>query len=205
MKTEVILKRPFMGGLVEQKSKSGLFNATDLVRIGNIKRNELGRNAFNLSQYLKNKQTTEFIEELQKENEKVLTKGKGAGSKTWVHPLLFIDIALSINPSFKVNVYKWLFDELLKYRNDSGESYKKMAGALYERTSNKTRFHLEITETAKKIKEACNVSDWNTANENQLKLREKIHDNIYLLCNVLKDMNHAVDLGITYAKQTIAG
>jgi hypothetical protein len=32
----------------------------------------------------------------------------------------------------KIEVYSWLFDKLIKYRNNSGDSYKKMAGALFE-------------------------------------------------------------------------
>jgi hypothetical protein len=196
MKTEVILSRPFMGGEVQQKSKSGMFNATSLVKIGNIKRRELGKSEFNLSQFLKLKSTIEFIEELQKENERVLVKGRGSKSGTWVHPLLFIDIALSINPKFKVEVYKWLYDELLRYRNDSGESYKKMAGALYERYENKQNFYKFIEKVAKHIKTKCGVDDWNKATQNQLFLRDKMHENIALLCSVLNNTNEAVRIGV---------
>ncbi len=42
MKTEVIVSRPFMGHEINQKSKSGMFDATGLVKIANIKRRELG-------------------------------------------------------------------------------------------------------------------------------------------------------------------
>lgn len=43
MKTEVILQRPFFHGTVGQKSKSGMFNATDMVYIGNEKRKEVDK------------------------------------------------------------------------------------------------------------------------------------------------------------------
>lgn len=196
MKTEVILSRPFMGSFIEQKSKTGMFNATDLTKIANTKRRELGLSSFNLSQFLKTKSTMEFIEELQKENERVIIKSRGASAKTWVHPLLFIDIALAVNPKFKIEVYKWLYDELLRYRNDSGKSYSKMAGALYERTTNKKHFHKFITDVATYIKKSCNVQDWNKASQNELYLRDKIHENIYLLCSVLKDSKYAVKMGV---------
>lgn len=199
MKTEVIISRPFMGSLVEQKSKSGMFNATDLIKIANIKRRELGQSNFNLSQFLKQKSTLDFIEELQKENERVLLKGRGRKASTWVHPLLFIDIALAINPKFKVEVYKWLYDELLKYRNDSGESYKKMAGAIYNRTTKKNSFHKYITKVANYIKTNCGVDDWNKSTENQLYLRDKMHENIALLCSVLNNTNEAVRIGVLKA------
>lgn len=204
MKTEVILQRPFMGFEVSQKSKSGMFSATDLVRIGNIKRKELGLASFNLAQYLKQKNTLEFIEELQKSNAEVVKKGRGRLANTWVHPLLFIDIALAINPKFKVEVYQWLFDELIKYRNDSGESYKKMVGALYERSAKKD-FHQFIAKVATYIKDQCQVADWNKANEHQLRLRDKMHENIALLANVLKSPEQAVRLGVLNAKKGING
>lgn len=196
MKTEVTLSRPFMGSFIEQRSKSGLFNATSLIKIANIKRRELGLSIFNLSQYFKQKSTIEFIEELQKENERVIIKGRGRNSKTWVHPLLFIDIALAINPKFKIEVYKWLYDELLKYRNDSGDSYKKMAGSIYENITNKREFHNYIQRVARYIKKECKVSDWNNATSNQLFLRDKIHENISLLSTVLKNTDQAVRIGV---------
>lgn len=196
MKTEVIVSRPFMGHEIKQKSKSGMFDATGLVKIANIKRRELGKSSFNLSQFLKTKSTKEFIEELQKENDRVIVKGRGSKSVTWVHPLLFIDIALNINPSFKIEVYKWLYDELLKHRNNSGESYKKMSGAIFDKYENKAKFHKYIAKVANFIKEKCEVKDWNKATEKQLCLRDRMHENIYLLTSVLNNTDQAVRLGV---------
>lgn len=196
MKTEVTLERSFMGSFVRQKSKTELFSATDLVKIANKKRRELDRPMFNFSAYLKLKSTKEFVEELQKENNTVIVKSRGKGSSTWVHPFLFIDIALACDPKFKVEVYRWLYDQLLKYRNDSGDSYKKMVGSLYDKHSNKQSFHKYITKVANYIKTSCNVVDWNKANENQLFLRDKMHENIALLCSVLNSTNEAVRIGV---------
>lgn len=197
MKTEVIMKRPFMGSEIRQKSKTGMMSATDLVRVGNIKRRELGMRDFSLTAFLKTKQTKEFIEELQKSNERVIVKSKQKGSHqtTWVHPLLFMDIALAMNAKFKVQVYEWIHDELLKNRNESGESYRKMTGALYERVSDKQRFHKYITKVAGHIKKKCDVEDWNTASPEQLKLRDTMHDKIATLSTVLKNPDDAVRLG----------
>lgn len=199
MKTQVLMKRQFFGHEISQQSKTGLFNASELVRICNMKRAEVGKSAFNFAQYLKNKTTIEFIEELQKNEPIVISKGKAKNSETYVHPLLFVDIALAIDAKLKVSVYGWLMDELLKYRNDSGDSYKKMCGALYERTTDKMRFHKHISELANRIKTEIGVEDWNKATEQQLKTRDKIHDNIYLLCSVLTDTKQAVRIGIEKA------
>ena len=106
-------------------------------------------------------------------------------------------MALAISPTLKIEVYGWLYDELIKYRNDSGDSYKKMTGALWLNCNNKSKFHSGVSKTANIIKLACNVKDWESATEDQLKLRDRIHENIALLCDILKDNNQAIKLGIT--------
>ena len=198
MKTEVILKRKLYTGMVRQKSKSGMFNASDLAKIANEKRKEIGRSIFNLSAFLKQKGTIEFIEELQNTypEDKILRVSKGRNGGTWVHPLLFIDIALAIDPKFKVSVYEWMFDELLKHRNNSGESYKKMIGSLYDRYENKGEFNKYVVKVANYIKKSCKVDDWNKATQEQLNLRDKMHNNISLLCNVTRNTDLSVREGV---------
>lgn len=202
MKTEVILKRPFLTGEVSQKSKTGLFNVNDLVNVANLKRRELGKRDFNLNQYLKTKSFLEFVEELHQQipNDVLIQKtGKGRASTTWVHPLLFIDIALAVDPKFKISVYQWLYDELLKYRNSSGDSYNKMVGALYNNVNDKSRFKDYVMKVAKFIKLKCEVDDWNKATEQQLKLRDKMHNNIALICEVIRHTDQAVGIGVEQA------
>lgn len=197
MKTEVIMKRELFGEQISQKSKSEFFSATDLVRAGNKWRRVNNLSDFNLSQFLSLQSTKEFITSLKdKYKEEIFIKGRGRTSNTWVHPLLFIDIALAINPKLKIEVYEWLFDQLIKYRNDSGNSYKKMCGALYNKYSNKSNFHKYISELAEKIKLICHVKDWESATEQQLKKRDKIHENIYLLCDVLHSYDEAIRIAL---------
>lgn len=206
MKTEVNMERTLFGKPVLQKSKSEFLSATDLVKAGNLFRAERDKSPFNLSQWLNQQSTIEFIDEI-KRSEFVdpVIKGRGRGAKTWVHPLLFIDIALSIDPKLKVEVYKWLQDELLKYRNMSGDSYKKLSGAIFIHMPNKQEFPRYMSLLASRIKEICGVRDWQTATESQLKLRNKIHENISLLASTLRDTNQAVELGIKHALQDLKG
>lgn len=197
MVTEVILKRELFGEEISQKSKSEFFSATDLVKAGNKWRMANELNEFNLSQYLKAKSTKEFIDELEKKYEvKCVSTGRGSKSNTWVHPLLFIDIALSISPKLKVEVYDWLFDHLVKFRNSSGDSYKEMSGALYVLYGNKKEFPDFISKVADYIRVSMGVSDWNTATKEQLEIRDKIHIAIKLFCNVLKKPREAIRLGV---------
>jgi hypothetical protein len=198
MKTEVIMKRELFGKQISQKSITGFFSATDLIKAGNLWRLQNDKPVFNFAQWQESKSTKEFISELEeKTKEKAIVKTKG--DHTWVHPFIFIDLALAMSPTLKIEVYSWIYDELLKYRNDSGDSYKKMAGALYLTISNKSNFKTEIAYVAQKIKEACKVDDWQNATEEQLKRRDKIHDAIFILSDVLRDVELLV---ITAIKKT---
>lgn len=199
MITEVIMKRELFDEQISQKSKSEFFSATDLVRAGNKYRIINKMDPFNMSEWLRNKSTKEFITSLESKFGKVVISGKGRGKHTWVHPYLFIDMALAISPDLKIEVYSWLYDHLLKYRNESGDSYIKMTGALYNNCKNKSLLSKGIEKTANMIKKYCGVNDWETANEYQLKLRNKMHENIALLCDVLRDNNQAVKIGIQKA------
>lgn len=195
MNTEVVMKRELFGCQISQKSKSEMFSATELVSAGNKWRVANGLPFFNLGAFFQNKSTKEFVEMLEQKYGTVKINSRGKGGNTWVHPLLFIDIALAISPQLKIEVYEWLFDHLLRYRNESGDSYKKMSGALYMKHSNKTIFPKYIQAVAEKIKTSCGVKDWQGADEKTLKKRDKIHEAISLLCDVLP-VDEAVRIGI---------
>ena len=179
-----------------KKDEVGFLSATDLVRAGNLWRKQNNFIDFNLTQFLKTDSYIEFKNELEKKYRNVVTTSRGKGANTWVHPLIFIDIALAINPKLKVEVYEWLFDNLIKFRNDSGDSYKEMSSAIYTRFGNKREFPSYIQKVANTIKSELGVEDWQKATEEQLKKRDSIHAAIKLLCNVLNDTDQAVRLGI---------
>lgn len=196
MKTEVVMKRELFGMEVSQKSKSEMLSGTDLARAGNKWRRANDLSDFNLSQWLKKQSTLEFVDEIEKKYGKAIIKGRGRSAHTWMHPLLFIDCALAISPRLKIETYEWLFDNLIRFRNESGDSYKMMCGALYVRAPNKGGFHAYVADVAKKIKSACGVTDWQKANESQLEKRKKLHNDIALLADVLNNNDQAVRLAI---------
>lgn len=196
MQTQVVMKRELFGCEISQQSKSEFFSATELVNAGNKWRISNGYKDFNLSQYLNSKSFIEFKNELEKKYGDVISSSRGRNSNTWVHPLLFIDIALAINPKLKIEVYEWLFDNLIRFRNDSGDSYKQMSAAIYAKYTNKREFPNYIQKVANYIKSELKVDDWQKATEEQLKKRDIIHNSIRLLCNVLNNTDQAVRLGI---------
>ena len=201
MKTAVLMKRDLFGLKISQHSKNEMLSATDLVKAGNKWRAINEKEQFKMKSWLQNKSTQEFILELEgkygKQNVKKSARGKG--THTWFHPLLFIDMALAISPKLKIETYEWLFDNLIKARNESGDSYKAMCGSLFVRCGRKTNFNHYIINVAEKIKLACNVIDWQEATETQLTLRRKIHDNIALLADVLNNNDEAVRMAILKA------
>ena len=196
MVTEVEMKRELFGCQISQKSKSEFFSATDLVKAGNKWRVSNGLGFFQLAQYFRSVKSIEFIKEVESKYGKCIISTKGRSSHTWVHPLIFIDIALAVNPKLKVEVYEWLFDHLIKFRNDSGDSYKEMSASLYTRFDCPRLFQKYISKVAVQIKEEVGVKDWETATEDQLERRNKIHDSIKLLSRVLDDTNDIVRIAL---------
>lgn len=203
MKTSVEMKRELWGGEISQNSQTGFFSATDLVRLGNKWRVENGLPFFNLNTYFTTKSTKEFCEILQASEGKIKINAKGKGQHTWVHPYLFIDIALAINTELKITVYKWIYDELIKYRNKSGDSYKKMAGALYLSINNKSKFKETLIDFANKIKNECGVEDWQHATEQQLELRNKIHEYVSIFSDIIHDEKNLIEVSIEKAKSSL--
>jgi len=203
MKTEVVMVRKLFDGHIRQKSKTGFLSANDLILHGNNWRLVNKLKSFSLNSWKVSKSTKEFIKEMKEQFGEVMVTTRGNNGGTWIHPYLFIDLALSISPKLKIEVYGWLYDELLKARNNSGDSYKIMTGALYLNCSNKSTFPKSIKKLANIIRLACGVKaeedDWENATESQLKLRDKIHENIALLSGALKDNNQAIRIGIQKA------
>lgn len=201
MKTEVIMKRDLFGSEVSQKSE--MLSGTDLVKAGNRWRRDNNLSDFNLSQWLKKSSTKEFISEIKEKYGESLSVGRGRSAHTWMHPLLFIDCALAISPRLKLETYEWLFDNLIKFRNESGDNYKAMCGALYVRSNNKLNFPKYVSDVALRIKDACGVCSWESATESQLELRSKLHNDIALLADVLNNNDEAVRIAISKSKNKL--
>ena len=201
MKTQVIMKRKLWDSEISQQSKTEFLSATDLVRAGNQWRIKKGLPLFNFNEWLRTKGTKIFFNALQAKYGKVKINSKGKNQHTWLHPILFIDLALAISPEIKIQVYEWLYDSLLKYRNDSGDSYKKMTGALYNLTTNKSKFPKIIVDVAKKIKQEIGVENWEEANEKELEYRDKIHEYIAVYSDLVRDKDLVIKSAIKQAKE----
>lgn len=132
MKTSVIMTRRMGQFEVLQRTKDGMFNATALLnqwnRAAGMKKE--------MNDYLRLQSTHDFLSALQSEfdfkdgNSPYLTsRGKYSGG-TWMTPLLFIDFAMWLNPKFKVQVLKFVYDELIKCRTAAGDNYNVLAKSI---------------------------------------------------------------------------
>ncbi len=134
MKTNQIMTRK-MGNLdVHQRTKDGYFNATSLLKQWN-KKNGAKKE---VASFFKMDQTKAFIEVLAAEEDLHTAKspyvksrasrGKNAG--TWMHPYLYIDFAMWINPKFKYHVIRFVYDQLIEYRHLAGDNYLTICRAV---------------------------------------------------------------------------
>lgn len=131
MKTNQVMVRPMGQFKVEQRTKDAFFNATALLR----QWNEVTNSKKELKDYLSNKSTKELIatinerEKLNGEKSPYLSnRGKNGG--TWMHPILFVDYAMWLNSAFKYDVIKFVYDQMISYRNEAGDAYKELGKAV---------------------------------------------------------------------------
>lgn len=142
MKTLQIVKREFNGSFIEQRNTDGYFNATLLLEIAN--RDSVEQKRF--KDFWENKGTKDFLEELAKDinsefsahlktvvpTDLYQTK-RGRGGCTWMHPYLFVKFAMWLSPKFEVQVIKWVYDNLIDFRNQAGDYYKELCSSIMSR------------------------------------------------------------------------
>ena len=149
MITNNILTRKMGEFDVHQRTMDGFFDAGSLLQQWNSFLPKDSRIKY-VSEFLKMKKTEEFIEEIVRREEKspsrkdgvgdykavVISKGKNTKSgrtpdRVWMHPYLFIDFAMWLNPAFKYEVIKFVHDNLVNFRNRAGDAYRELSAAVY--------------------------------------------------------------------------
>lgn len=151
MKTNVTIIRKMGNFAVKQRTQDGMFNATELLK----QWNEASGQQKQVIHFTENESTKEFIEALileenLKERNSVLIQSRGKNGGTWMHPILFIDFAMWLNPKFKVKVLKFVYDELIKHRHEAGDNYLVLTSAL-KKIVHKSFLPVAIQNVAKAI------------------------------------------------------
>jgi hypothetical protein len=135
MVTNQIMKREFYDGVICQRTKDSFFNATDLLK----RFNEISGSSKVFAEFWSNKTTITFLEVLQ--NDLVTNVGnplylncyettRGNKGSTWMHPYLFVKFAMWLSPEFELKIIKWVYDNLIDFRIQSGDHYKEMCKVL---------------------------------------------------------------------------
>lgn len=172
MKTNQVMIRQMGVFQVEQRTKDAMFNATALLK----QWNNTSKSDRKMELYFNSPKTQEFVSTIMaRENlhtpKSVYVKSKasrGANAGTWMSPVLFIDFAMWINPSFKYDVIKFVFDRMIEFRNEAGDAYKELASAVQKIVQ--PNF---MKVAMKKVGEALN---WIIFNRHEKALRNKHGD-----------------------------
>lgn len=134
MKTNNVMVRPMGDFVVQQRTKDGMFNATALIAQWNASSGEKKE----VTKFFENDGAQQFIKALMEEENlhtqnSAYVKSKARadrGGGTWMHPYLFVKFAMWLNPRFEVKVIKFVYDEMIKYRNEAGDAYKYLSAAV---------------------------------------------------------------------------
>ena len=193
MKTNQNLTRHMGEFEVNQRTSDGMFNATALLK----QWNENSDSDKRMNDFLDSKSTKEFVEALKSNAEKtaltenqVVIKSKGIFGGTWMHPYLFIDFAMWLNPTFKVQVLKFVYDELIKYRNEAGDAYHEMCSSIAGIVDKKESASVAITKVAK----ALNYIVYN-AHEAEIRNKQAEESKVKELAELERDITKLINRG----------
>lgn len=133
MKTSVNMIRPMGKFNVIQRTKDGMFNATQLLKQWN--KNPLNPKR-NLKDFFKTKSCKEFLKVLAEDEEFLkgvnlpYLKNRGKYGGTWMHPYLFIKFSFWINPKFELEVIKFVYDQLINNRHSAGVNFNNLTNSV---------------------------------------------------------------------------
>lgn len=126
-----------MDSKIHQRTKDGFFNATELLALYNSKSNPTTKR---FADFWENQNTQAFIKELGCEilnvpnspHLKTYESSRGRGGATWMHPYLFVKFAMWLSPKFELQIIKWVYDNLIETRKQTGSHFIKMCQVIYD-------------------------------------------------------------------------
>ena len=96
--------------------------------------------------------------------------------KVWMHPYLFIDFAMWLNPKFKLSVIKFIYDQLIQQRTLAGDNYKtlsssivKLKGYSFQEVAKAIQW-IVYNKTGKDLRQTATQEQLQEINEIQTKL-----------------------------------
>lgn len=193
---------------VEQRTKDGYFDANALLTQWNSKS---GNKRKNMSDFRNSKATNEFLDALNEEiaiteiSAMAIIEKKGRNTakgrtkdEIWMHPYLFIDFAMWLNPKFKLQVIKFVYDQLIQQRTLAGDNYKtlsssivKLKGYSFQEVAKAIQW-IVYNKTGKELRQVATQEQLQEINDIQTKLAFAIDMNYIIsfeqLMNELRKM-----------------
>ena len=204
------MNRPMGMFNVEQRTSDCYFDGNSLLQQWNKNNPER-----QMTRYINSSKTKEFIEEIKAREAQVqkcsmanyepLIKIKGKNTKNgrtldrvWMSPLLFIDFAMWINPSFKYDVLKFVYDQLIEYRHSAGDNYNVLTTSIaklidcdYVKVAKAIQW-IVFNKTGKELRQHANQSQLKEISEIEKKIAFMIDMNFVnshaQLMNALRKM-----------------
>ena len=181
MKTSVIMIRDMNGYSIRQDSKTGMFNANDLIEAYNFETKSNKR----VQHYLDNDSSKDLMNEILidihnsrevGELDLVIKTKRGKNGGTWTHPYLMVDFGMWLSTKYKLTVIKWFYDNLIQFRIDCGNGFKDVNKALVEAypTSAHFKYSNEANMINKLVFGNTDKGQRNSATETQLRLLEQL-------------------------------
>lgn len=195
MKTNQEMIRKMGEFEVTQRTKDGFFNATALLKNWNECNPSEQRFLDNfwkstnldklMSEIAENELNFKSVEFTDLKNALSTTQRGKQNGGTWMHPILFIKFSMYLSPRFEYHVLKFVSDEMIKYRNEVGDSFKDLASEIQKIVDSSS-----MPNAMKKISEALN---WIVFNSHEKMLRnkngeEQSQKELYMLEKKLSDL-----------------
>lgn len=184
LKKPQLMIRVFDGMEIRQRTDS-FFNATDMLSYYNSENIIQKR----FKDFWDNNNTQDFMIALRNELLNgdncpyldLYTTTRGRGGATYMHPYLFVKFCFWLSPEFEVKVIKWVYDNLIEFRNEAGDHYKEMCKAIadtYHDWYGKNPDPLIFVKEAHFLNQLVfgnpNGNQRNSATEKQLELMNKL-------------------------------
>lgn len=214
MKTNQVLTRKMGDFEVQQRTSDGYFDGNALLAQWN---NTKGNSQRKMTEFSERSNTNEFIDELKNElisigeispmaEFQAIKKVKGRMTKkgktkdqVWMHPYLFIKFSMWINPRFEVKVIKFVYDQLIEYRNEAGNAYKEMSSSV-AKLVDKSFMPVAIQNVAKAINHivfGVHESEIRNKQADETKMKE--------LFELEKDVAKSINRGLIKTYESLMG
>lgn len=189
-----------------QRTKDGYFDANELLNQWNSKKDNPERK---MSRFLESPKTKDFINEISNDSPSAemhdglitafyIKKGRNTAKgrtkdEIWMHPYLFIDFAMWLNPRFKLSVIKFVYDQLIQQRTLAGDNYKtlssslvKLKGYSFQEVAKAIQW-IVFNKTGKELRQIATQEELNEINDIQTKLAFAIDMNYIISYNQLME------------------